>query len=172
MSVILNVLGFKAGWTVLLYSGVSGALLGFLIGIFLVGLQVVLFKEVRVNFWLIVLLAVLSSVCEFLMMSFGVYSFPSYPISLGGYPLWMSVIWILFYSMMPLGLTFLHGRLMLASGIGMVGSACSYYGGQSFGGMNFDLPVVASLLCISLFYGILMPLTLTLWSRYHTSPSL
>lgn len=73
-------------------------------------------------------------------------------------PLWLVVLWLHFGMALPCGFSFLQAWPRWGQSLaGMVAGPLSYWAGSLQGGVQFPVPLYATLLILALGWGLLMP---------------
>ena len=79
-------------------------------------------------------------------------------------PYWILAMWLAFATTLNRSLSWLHGRLWLASVLGAIAGPLAYYGGSALGGVAFE-NALSALVAQSLGWSILLPLFVFLATR-------
>lgn len=79
-----------------------------------------------------------------------------------GIPLWLWGIWVAFVASFDLSLSFLKGRLWLASLLGAVSGTASYVAGMKLGAVTFGYSLPLTVGVLSMTWAIVLPLLLVL----------
>ena len=167
MHILINLLGFKVGWM----SSVLGAArdmpwLGPAV------LLVVLFVHLRqaqrpdLELGLVVACGVLGAWFDSVLAATGWVSYPSGQFAPVLAPYWIVGMWMLFATTLNRSMSWLKGRLVLATVMGAIAGPMSYYAGSKLGGIVFEAPLAATV-ALSIGWATLMPVVMTLAERLN-----
>ncbi|MEQ9617345.1 MAG: DUF2878 domain-containing protein [Phycisphaerales bacterium] len=99
------------------------------------------------------------------LVAIGILSFPEHASLLAPLALWMPCMWINFATALPLSLSFLRGRYLLAVAFGAVGAPGTYYAGAALGAVELAEPLSTSMIAVGIEWAVAMPLLLVLLER-------
>ena len=154
---LLNVLLYQAGW----FACVLGAAWNYpIIG----GLGALALAEVEAKLMLCACL--IGFGVDSRQHALGVFTFktdPGWPLWL---PLWVFVIWLQFATLFHYALSWLSGRYLLASLLGMLGGPLAYWGGVRLGAAVLGKDTVWSLLALGLAWALVTPLLVWLSDQF------
>ncbi len=89
------------------------------------------------------------------MLGFISYNVPAYPI-----PLWLATIWLGLATLPHHSLSWLKGRMLLASLFGALGGPLAYWAGVRVGAASFNWSLIQSLTTLAVIWAILWPLAM------------
>ena len=91
----------------------------------------------------------------------GFFSFPApaHPI-----PFWLAVVWLALGTLPHHSLAWMQNRLLLSALFGAIGGPLAYWAGVRLGAASFNLPLLPSLLILSLVWGLLWPIVMAVSS--------
>ena len=115
---------------------------------------------------LIVICAAIGAVFDSVLVSAGLVSYTSGMFSESLAPYWIIGMWILFATTLNLSLSFLKGRLLLASAMGFVAGPMAYLGGAKLGGITL-VDTNAALLALAIGWAVIMPGLTMLADRFN-----
>ena len=81
-------------------------------------------------------------------------------------PYWIITMWMLFATTLNRSMSWLKGRLVLATVMGAIAGPMSYYAGSKLGGIVFEAPLAATI-ALSVGWAALMPVVVTLADRLN-----
>lgn len=87
---------------------------------------------------------------------FGIFHFEV--ASLGSIPLWLVCLWCIFATTLCHSMSWLHQRLWLASLLGGLAGASSYFAGHRLGVVSIAEPLSLSLILVGLCWAFLLPI--------------
>ena len=167
MHILINLLGFKVGWM----SSVLGAArdmpwLG--PAVLLVVLVVHLRQAERpdLELGLVVACGVLGAWFDSILAATGWVSYPSGQFAPILAPYWIVGMWMLFATTLNRSMSWLKGRLVLATVMGAIAGPMSFFAGSKLGGIVFESPLAATV-ALSIGWAALMPVVMTLAERLN-----
>ena len=171
MKTVLNFAAFYTGW----FACALGAASGFpLAGPSIVAMLLAvhfffLSSKPGREMVLIVSTGLIGTGIDSLLMSHGLYTFPSHPSS-GVCPLWMTTLWMIFASTFDHALSWLRKRYLLAIVFGSIGGPLSYLAGGRLGALTLSDEATMSLVVLAIVWGAVMPTLLRLADLLLNAP--
>ena len=157
MPLFANIVFFKAGWLSSVLGGANHMpWIGPLAALIAVIAHLYFAKRPGAEIALIVICAAIGAVFDSMLVSAGLVSYTSGMFSESLAPYWIIGMWILFATTLNLSLSFLKGRLLLASAMGFVAGPMAYLGGAKLGGITL-VDTNAALLALAIGWAVIMP---------------
>lgn len=169
---LFNFAAFQIGWFACVLSAANGLpWLGLLVVSLIVTLHVQ-FSEWRSDELMLVFLSVvLGLLFDSLLVMSGWLRYPSGVLFSGIAPFWILAMWALFATTINLSMSWLKGKLLLASVLGAIFGPLSYMAGQRLGAIEFA-NFQAGIISLALIWALVMPLLVTVASRLEASRKL
>ena len=157
---ILNILLFQAAWFVTIFAAGTGyPYIGLLYTIIWMFFHFSFFVKNRFAEWnLLLFAALLGYVFDSLMVYLGVFVFPAEAMLGAPSTIWMVALWINLAATLNFSMSWLKGRLLLASLLASIAGPATYYAGSRFDAINMQASW--SLYAIALQWFVAMPLLL------------
>lgn len=153
---VLNTLSFQITWLLCVLGG-SGVALVVTIAVVALHLKVV--RDARREALFLFQCAVIGFICDLLLVQGGVMTTAS-----GFPPVWLTCLWILFGSTMGYAMRVFHGRLWMSVAGGAAFAPLSYFGGARLAGIPLMQPEWFALMVIALFWAVIFPLLIHLYT--------
>mgnify|MGYP000226268331 CR=1 FL=1 len=156
----LNAILFQLGWFCCVLGGNWLALLALLLMLLIHFFYVMTDQR---EWLLIIAVTVIGVIIDSILTFFTVLQFEER--TLAYIPFWLMFLWCFFATSLRHSLSWLRGRLLLASIVGAAAGASSYYAGSRLGSVSFGQPLSLSLIYIGICWAILLPLLIkfTYW---------
>jgi hypothetical protein len=170
MPLVANFLFFKAGWLSSVLGGANQMpWLGPLAVLIAVLAHLRFARRPGAELALIVSAAGIGAVFDSVLVAAGLVSYSSGMFSDSLAPYWIIGMWILFATTLNLSLSFLKGRLVMASVMGFVAGPLAYLGGSKLGGIEF-VDQTTALAALAVGWAVIMP-ALTILADRAVEPS-
>ena len=157
MSLIINVVAFKAGW---LLSVIGGAQqlpwLGPLAVFCAVVMHLLRARKPSAELRLIIACGVVGGCFDSLLVTAGWVQYPAGMFHAMLAPYWIVTMWMLFATTLNVALRWLRGRQLIAAMFGFVGGPLAYLAGHKLGAIVF-VEQFAALATLALGWAVLMP---------------
>lgn len=164
--IVANVVAFQVGWVACVLGAARGMpWIGPVLVAVLLGLQLRFLPDPRRFARFLAAAGLLGLVLDSTLGALGLFVFHVSAFPAWVCPPWLTALWMLFASTLPLSLNWLTERPRLAALLGAVGGPASYYAGASLGALDLSGHTVTSLLILAAVWGILMPTLLRLKNR-------
>jgi hypothetical protein len=168
---ILNVALNQAGWFACVLGAAYGRpWTGSLIALAFIAVHLLLIKQRLRELCLLLIAALIGTLLDTLQSHLGVVRFSSGHIIGWLCPLWITMLWAQFASLMHISLNWLSGRYMLAALFGVVGGPLAFFAGARLGAADLHPDIRISLGALALEWAIAMPLLVWLAERLPVRP--
>jgi hypothetical protein len=163
---LANLLAFQAGWLAcVLGAGYGHPAAGPLAVTVVLGMHVWLLPCRRTFGLFLIVVGLLGTGIDTGLGLLGLLSFPGSVLPVWLCPPWLTFLWMLFASTLPMSLNWLTARPWLAAVFGAVGGPASYYAGAAFGALRLaDNPLIG-LATLAVVWSMLVPMLLRLKQR-------
>ncbi len=163
---VVNVLAFQVGWFACVLGAARGVpWTGPVMVAVLLGPQLWFLPDPRRFARFLAVAGLLGLVLDSTLGALGLYVFHDSAFPAWVCPPWLTALWMMFASTLPLSLGWLTGRPWLAALCGALGGPVSYYAGASLGALELPGQTGTSLLILAAVWGILLPTLLHLKDR-------
>jgi hypothetical protein len=164
---VLNFIVLEIAWFACVLGGANDyALAGVLVAGAVIGLHLHLAQQPSAEAWLVAVVAVIGLGWDSLLVTIGLFSYPTGNFLPGFAPYWIVAMWAVFATSLNLSLSWLKGRPWLAALVGLVGGPLSYLAGERLGGVEMSDAVLA-LGVQALGWAALLPLLAYLATRLN-----
>lgn len=153
---VLNTLSFQITWLVCVLGGSWVALA---VTTIVVALHLRLVRDARREMLFLAQCAVIGFMCDLILVWGGVMTTSS-----GLPPLWLTCLWILFGTTVGYAMRVFHGRLWMSVAGGAIFAPLSYFGGARLAGIPLMQPEWFALMVIGLFWAVIFPLLIHLYT--------
>ena len=167
MSKVVNIVLQQSGWFACVLGAAWGRpWLGAAIALLLVAIHVALVKERGPELRLILAAGLLGTVLDSIQGRLGVVQFQA------GYyvgwlcPLWITVLWMQFATLLHFAADWMAKRYLLATVLGAVGGPVAFYGGVRLGAATLHPNLPFALAALALEWAVAMPLLVWLGDRF------
>lgn len=171
MSNLLNFLLYEAGWLACMAAAAAGqSQIGIACAALLMTVHLQLHPRRCRQILLMTIAAAAGLLVDSLLIAVGILEFaqtgplPCLP------PLWMTVLWAQFATIMPNCLRWLCQRPLLAAALTLAGAPVTFLGGQRMELVQIANPELPSLLLLGSLWAITVPALLWCSSRLHPGP--
>ena len=163
---LLNFVGFQIGWFACVLGGANGMpWLGPLVALPVLAWHLLHAAAPAEALKLLILAAIVGSLFDQTLLSFGWIQYPAAGWPAWLLPLWMTTLWALFASTLNVSLRWLHGRTVLAIVFGLTGGPLAYLGGQALGALVL-VEATPALLALAVGWALMMLVLLRLASVF------
>lgn len=152
LNTLINLLLFNIGWSACALGGDITAVI-ITLQVLLIHLLIVAENFREISF--IALVSVIGLTSDVILFNTNLLTHSGYPYLP---PIWMICMWPVFATTLKHGLSFFHGRLVLAVVAGAIGGMCFYYVGMQLSEVEMVNSPWVVLPIIGLDWGILFPL--------------
>lgn len=165
MQMLVNFIAFQVGW----FSSVIGAAqempwLGPVVVLVVALIHLRQARRPELEVALIVACGVLGLAFDSLLVTLGWVAYPSGHVLAQAAPYWIVTMWMLLATTLNRSLSWLKGRLALASILGGIAGPLSYLGGERLGGMQF-VETIPAVVFLAVGWAAVMPVLVTLADR-------
>lgn len=153
---VVNTISFQITWLLCVLGGswvavvVTGAV---------VALHLKVVRDARREALFLTQCAAIGFMCDLLLVQGGVMTTAS-----GMPPVWLTCLWILFGTTVGYAMRVFHGRLWLSVAGGALFAPLSYFGGARLAGVPLMQPEWFALLVIAMFWAVVFPLLIHLYT--------
>jgi hypothetical protein len=155
---LLNLALYQGGWFACVFGAADGyPWLGAGAALLLVGVHVVLARERSAEWKLILLAGALGTGVDSGLMHLGVFRYTSGQWLAWVCPMWMTVMWMQFATLLRYSVHWLRGRYWLGALLGAAGGPLAYASGVRLGAAAFGWPTGYSLLALALVWSAVTP---------------
>ena len=171
MTKLVNVLLQQAGWFACVLGAAWGRpWLGAGIALALIGIHLFLVQDRGPELRLLLAAGLLGTVLDTIQGRLGIVLFRS------GYyvdwlcPLWITVLWIHFGTLLHFAADWMSRRYLLAVVLGAVGGPVAFYGGARLGAADLHPNLAVALVALAVEWAVAMPLLVWLADRFPVTP--
>ena len=166
--IIQNFLLFQIGWLACVLGGASTnmAWVGVVLVSGIIAVHMLKANDARPEMQLIVLTTLLGTGWDSLLTTLGLYEFKNGLFIAGLAPYWLIAMWALFATTLNVSMTWMKGRYLLASLVGLIGGPLAYYAGHKLGAVDFTNPTM-SLLTVGAGWLIIMPVLVFFSEKFN-----
>ena len=170
MKLAINFFAFQIGW----FASVLGAAnampwLGPVVLIFVLAIHFSMTDRPAQEALLVLACAAIGIWFDSIFVAAGWIAYPSGQWHAMLAPYWIVTMWMLFATTINVSMSWLKGRLLLATATGAVAGPLSYVAGQKLGGLEFVQPVFA-IVGLGVGWAIALPLVVALAVRLDATP--
>ena len=155
---VLNLAMYQLGWFACVLGAAHGHTGWLTTATLLVALHLLLAPPFAKQALIVLMGAVVGLAVESLLLVFNVYGFAAPGISPNLPPLWIVVMWMQFATLLPYSLSWLSGRYILATLLGLTGGPIAFLGGERLGSVEFLSPRMLHLLILGCFWSVALPM--------------
>ena len=156
--VIFNLVAFKAAWTAVILSAAAGApVFGAIAVAVAIGIHLRSSDNVEAEARLLLVAAVIGLAWESWLVQAGLLQYTSGIWVPGLAPYWIVAMWVLFATVLNVGMRWLRRSKAVAALAGAVGGPLAFVAGASAGAVELVSPVFA-VICIGIGWAALLPL--------------
>jgi hypothetical protein len=167
---LLNLSLYQLGWFACVLGAARGhPWSGAFLGLVLVAAHVALVRRPSQEIELILLAAGIGAVADSAQAALGVVTFRSGSVVPWLCPPWIVVLWMQFATLLRFSLSWVSGRYLLASMLGIVGGPMAFFAGARLGAAELHPNLAFSLGSFAVVWGVSFPLLVRLAAR-HDAP--
>lgn len=167
---LINFALYQGGWFACVFGAADGyPWLGAGAAFLLVVVHVVLAVDRRAEWRLIAAVAVFGTAIDSILMRAGVFQFGVGHWVAWLCPLWMSVMWMQFATLLRFSVGWLAGRYLLGAALGTLGGPIAYASGVRLGAASFGVATPTALLALAAVWAVVTPCLL--WAEGQLRPS-
>jgi hypothetical protein len=167
MPVVANLIAFKFGWLACVLGGANELpWLGALVALVIVTAHVARAPLPMAELKLIVAAGLLGAFWDSVLASSGLLVYRSGTLIAGAAPYWIVAMWLLFSTTLNVSLTWLKGRLLVASAVGAVAGPLAFYGGHKLGAVDFG-DFWLAMLALAAGWALILPALVLLSGRLN-----
>jgi hypothetical protein len=161
---VYNFTAAQVGWLACVLGAAHGRpWSGSLVAALIVATHLVLARDRRTEWRLIVLVGAFGLCLDGALKASGLVAYSADPTAIAWLaPMWIVALWMLFASTLNGSLSWLRGRIALTALLGAVSGPLSYASGARLGAASFPRGTRAALLALSLLWAIAIPLLIRL----------
>lgn len=168
---LVNYVLYQIGWLTCVLGAARGhPWSGSAVALVLVGAHVVLVRRRRAEIELILCAAGIGAVADSVQAALGIVSFPSGSLAPWLCPPWIVVLWMQFATLLRFSLSWVSGRYLLASLLGLVGGPLAFFAGARLGAADLHPNRVLSLVSFAVVWAAASPLLVRLAERHGALP--
>ncbi|MGI9263495.1 MAG: DUF2878 domain-containing protein [Gammaproteobacteria bacterium] len=165
MPLLINVVAFKIGWLACVLGGAGElAWLGSLIALAIVALHISRATNSATEFGFIALAGLIGLAWDSLLASTGWLTYQSGTWFAGAAPYWIVAMWLLFATTLNVSLSWLKGRLVIASLMGAVSGPLAFYAGHKLGAVTF-VDFSSAMIALAIGWAAILPGLVALSAR-------
>lgn len=159
---LLNLLVFQAGWfACILGAAYNRSFVGPLAAVVLLALDFSFVSDRKRSAALILAVGGIGTAIDTFLGLIKVFSFKNDLLPTWFCPLWLTALWMIFASTLPVSLKWLTGRPWLSAPLGAIVGPISYYAGAEFGALELSHRV-GNLIILAVLWGLLLPILMWL----------
>ena len=168
---LVNYLLYQIGWLTCVLGAARGhPWSGAAVALILVGAHVVLVRRRRTEIELILCAAGIGAVADSVQTALGIVTFRSGSLVPWLCPPWIVVLWMQFATLLRFCLSWVSGRYLLASALGLVGGPLAFFAGARLGAADLHPNRVLSLVSFAVVWAAASPLLVRLAKRHGGLP--
>ncbi len=170
---VLNFVLYQIGWfACVLGAAYAAPWLGISVALSLVAIHLWLATDRLNQFKLLIAATCVGLVVDSILLTLGVYQFPSGMLVAWLPPLWMSVLWMQFATTFQYCLNWLSGHYVVSAVFGFVGAPLVFLAGQRLGAVSFLPPLGVNLMLLAVLWGVAIPVLIYMSDRIHAAQRL
>ncbi len=171
MTKIVNVLLQQSGWFACVLGAAWGRpWTGAGVALILVSIHLMLVKDRGPELRLLLAAGLLGTVLDTIQGNLGIVEFRSGYILNWLCPLWVTVLWMQFATLLHFTADWMSRRYLLAVLLGAFGGPVAFYGGARLGAATLHPNLAVSLIALALEWAVAMPLLVWLADRFPVTP--
>lgn len=155
---LLNFALYQGGWFSCVFGAADGyPWLGAFAAFFLIAVHSTLAADRQAEWVLVLVIGLLGTIVDSFLMSVGIFEYGSGQWVSWLCPVWMSVMWMQFATLLRFSIDWLSGRYFLAATLGAIGGPLAYASGIRLGAASFGVSEWVALPTLAIVWAIVTP---------------